>query len=316
MQKMGRDVSSQVRGAGVQHPLLKISLYLMKMETWTKSALSGIGLGAVLAMAAFLPSLAAAATTNVTVGDDFFSPSSVTIRANDQVTWSWTGNINHSSTSTQGLWDSGVHGKGNSFSHTFPTAGSFPYLCTVHSSIMTGKVTVQAPVNVPPTVTITAPANGSIFAAPWNGTILASASDADGTVSKVDFFAGSTPLGTVSNPAANLRFAITNLGPGSYSLTAVATDNLGATNTSTAVSITVITPAPTVLGSPLRLSPTTFQFTYTANAGLTYLVQRSSSLSNWTPLSTNTAAGSPVTFLDNNASGDINFYSVLRLPNP
>jgi hypothetical protein len=37
---------------------------------------------------------------------------------------------------------------------------------------------------------------------------------------------------------------------------------------------------------------------------------------NFTPISTNTAASNPVTFLDNGAAGAVNFYRVGRLPNP
>jgi plastocyanin len=29
------------------------------------------------------------------------------------------------------------------FNHTFPSAGSFPYFCTVHGSLMTGMVVVN-----------------------------------------------------------------------------------------------------------------------------------------------------------------------------
>ena len=56
---------------------------------------------------------------------------------------------------------------------------------------------------MPPSVAITSPTNGATFAAPWTGTIHATVSDPDGTVSKVDFFAGATRLGTVTNPPAS-----------------------------------------------------------------------------------------------------------------
>ncbi|MBK6981850.1 MAG: hypothetical protein IPH30_10395 [Betaproteobacteria bacterium] len=50
--------------------------------------------------------------------------------------------------------------------------------------------------NVLPTVSLTAPANNASYAAPANITITATATDSDGTVAKVDFYAGSTLLGT------------------------------------------------------------------------------------------------------------------------
>jgi hypothetical protein len=78
------------------------------------------------------------------------------------------------------------------------------------------------------------------FTAPASVSIAASASDADGTISKVEFFSGTTLLGTVTT--APYIFTWNNVAAGSYSLTAKATDNSGLTTTSTAVSITVKAP--------------------------------------------------------------------------
>jgi regulation of enolase protein 1 (concanavalin A-like superfamily) len=99
--------------------------------------------------------------------------------------------------------------------------------------------------NQPPTVTITAPASGATFTAPGTIAIAASASDADGSVSQVQFFAGSTLLGT--DTSSPYTYSWTNVAAGSYSLTAVARDNQGATRTSAAVSVTV-----TAAGPPTR----------------------------------------------------------------
>lgn len=255
-----------------------------------------------------------AAVTNVSIGDDFFNPASVTINVNDQVLWTWAGNIPHSTTSNTGLWDSGLIGHGSTYSHTFSAAGSFPYHCTLHA-FMTGSVTVQGG-NVPPSVAITVPTNGATFAAPWTGTIQATVSDTDGTVSKVDFFAGATPLGTVNNPPPNPSFTVTNLAAGNYTLTAVATDNGGATNTSAGVAISVVTPVAIVLSSPQRVSATAFQFNYSATPGLGYVVLGSGTLPGFSPISTNTASSSSETFLDNGATGPVNFYRVQLVPNP
>ncbi|MBC8085408.1 MAG: T9SS type A sorting domain-containing protein, partial [Hymenobacter sp.] len=68
-------------------------------------------------------------------------------------------------------------------------------------------------------------------------TLTANAADADGTVSSVEFFNGGTLLGT--DTSAPYSFAWANVPAGSYSLTAKATDNLGAVTTSAAVSVTV-----------------------------------------------------------------------------
>ncbi len=94
-----------------------------------------------------------AAVTGVSIVDFAFSPAMVTINVNDQVKWTWTGSAPHSTTSDSGLWDSGINGTGFTFTHTFNTAGSFPYHCVVHP-FMTAAVTVQSVMtNVPPTIT-------------------------------------------------------------------------------------------------------------------------------------------------------------------
>jgi chitinase len=91
--------------------------------------------------------------------------------------------------------------------------------------------------NVSPTVSITAPANNSTYTAPASITLTANAADADGTVSKVEFFNGGTSLG--SKTSAPYTVTWSNVSAGSYSITAVATDNAGATTTSSAVAVTV-----------------------------------------------------------------------------
>jgi chitinase len=91
--------------------------------------------------------------------------------------------------------------------------------------------------NTAPTVSITAPANNATFTAPAGITLTANASDADGTISKVEFFNGSTSIG--SKTSAPYTVAWNNVSAGSYTVTAVATDNAGATTTSSAVALTV-----------------------------------------------------------------------------
>ena len=91
--------------------------------------------------------------------------------------------------------------------------------------------------NNPPTVSITAPAGGSTFTPGSNITISASAADGDGSVTQVQFRQGTTSLGVDTSAPYSVTWA--NVPAGSYSLTAVATDNGGATTTSSAVSITV-----------------------------------------------------------------------------
>jgi plastocyanin len=255
-----------------------------------------------------------AAITTVNIGDNVFSPNTVTINVNDRVRWAWTGVNPHSSTSTGGLWDSGIHSTGFTFTNTFGTAGNFPYRCNVHAG-QTGSVTVQS-ANVLPSIAITSPTAAAVLAAPWAGPIRASTSDNDGSVLKVDFFANTTLLGTVSNPPPTINFPVNNLGAGAYSLKAVAMDNRGATNTSAAVAISVLTPASIQLSGPAWVGGNSFQFSYSATTGLRYIVQKSNLAGPWVPVATNTAPSSNPTFTDTNAIAPFSFYSVTLAPNP
>jgi len=163
---------------------------------------------------------------------------------------------------------------------------------------------------------ITNPVSGVTFSAPWSGMIKATASDPDpgGSVTKVEFFTNSVSAGIVTTAPYNLT--VNNVAAGSYTLTAVATDNGGATNTSAAVTVSVVTPVAVVITNSQRLSDTQFRLTYAANAGLLYVVERSALLTNFAGINTNTAASSSVTFTDSAAGGSQKFYRVGRLPNP
>jgi len=157
------------------------------------------------------------------------------------------------------------------------------------------------------------PTNGSVFSAPATLALTATASEADGSVTNVEFFQGDTSLAKIMK--APYSVSVNNLAAGDYALSAVATGNSGVRATNT-ITIRVVTPVAVALGSPNRVSATIFQFRYTANPGLSYLVQRSANLQDWTPISTNTATGNPTSFSDNAAMGNVNFYRVQLLPNP
>lgn len=101
----------------------------------------------------------------------------------------------------------------------------------------TANFTVVAPANQPPTVSVTAPASGSVLTQNVALPVRASAADADGTVSQVQFFDGATLIGTdVTTP---YEISWTPSTTGSHSLTALATDDDLAVTTSTAVTVTV-----------------------------------------------------------------------------
>jgi len=193
--------------------------------------------------------IAHAATTHVNIIDFGFSPPSVSISVGDTVTWTNTGSFTHTTTSgtttggsphPDGKWDSGALLPGHTFSHVFTSAGSFPYYCTPHYTMMVGTVTVKAAPNVPPSVSITSPASGDSLVSPASVTIQAAASDSDGTVAKVEFFVDGNSVGIAAVSPYSMAAV---LYPGTHVLTATATDNRSASTTSAPVTVTVTTVA-------------------------------------------------------------------------
>jgi plastocyanin len=73
--------------------------------------------------------------------DFAFNPASLSIKAGTQVTWTNTGGTAHTVTADDGSFDSGSVNPSGTFSHTFASAGTFAYHCTIHTS-MTATITV------------------------------------------------------------------------------------------------------------------------------------------------------------------------------
>ena len=99
--------------------------------------------------------------------------------------------------------------------------------------------------NLRPLVTITSPGDGeSLFVetVPAVLSITASASDLDGAITNVEFFAGSTKVGETTTSPYTVLWS--NVVSGSYQLTALATDNSGATTLSAPVAISAAVVAP------------------------------------------------------------------------
>ncbi len=136
------------------------------------------------------------------------------------------------------------------------------YTVEVSGACNTAVQTATLTVNHPPTVTILSPTNGAIFFAPADMTILADAQDVDGTISKVEFFSSTNKIGETTN-AAPYFIVLTNVASGDYQFTARATDNLGATGTSTPVTVHVIDRLPLTIITAMHLNPQTGLFEQT-----------------------------------------------------
>lgn len=104
----------------------------------------------------------------------------------------------------------------------------------------------------PPAVVITSPSNGAPFPAGATLTILAAASDPDGVVTKVEFFANDVKIGEATAIPYSISWSVE--GTGEFVLTAKATDNDGASTLSEPVTALV------GLGPKLEIAPTSVSF--------------------------------------------------------
>lgn len=91
--------------------------------------------------------------------------------------------------------------------------------------------------NKAPAVALTSPVAGASLTAPATLTLTATASDADGSVKSVAFYAGTQLVGTAT--ASPWTVSVTGIPAGTHSIVAVATDNSGLQRTSDFVTVTV-----------------------------------------------------------------------------
>jgi len=106
---------------------------------------------------------------------------------------------------------------------------------------VSATVSVTIAANRPPVVTLTAaPTNGGSLVAPAAITLTANASDPDGTVSRVDFYDGSTQIGSDNTSPFSINWTASTAR--AYAFGAIAVDNQGATAAASSVSVTVTAP--------------------------------------------------------------------------
>jgi regulation of enolase protein 1 (concanavalin A-like superfamily) len=117
--------------------------------------------------------------------------------------------------------------------------------------------------NNPPSVSITAPASGTTVTAPTTVTIAATASDPEGRMASVDFYAGSTLISRDTTAPYSASWSASS--SGTYPLTAVAHDADGNSSTSGAVNVSV----QTTTNRPPTISFSTGGTSFTAPANIT-----------------------------------------------
>lgn len=91
--------------------------------------------------------------------------------------------------------------------------------------------------NAPPNVSVTSPVANQIFASGASVTIQAAASDSDGVVAMVDFYDGVTKIGSAGQAPWQLNWS--GFAAGQHAISAVATDNQGASTVSMSVTINI-----------------------------------------------------------------------------
>jgi len=93
-------------------------------------------------LAAGVATTASATTHQVTIQGFAYSPSSLTISAGDEVTFTNNDNAPHTATIASANLDTGRLANGESASLTFDTAGTHAYVCRFHPS-MRGTIIVS-----------------------------------------------------------------------------------------------------------------------------------------------------------------------------
>jgi GH18 family chitinase len=134
-----------------------------------------------------------------------------------------------------------------------------PLADTLNRTFCQGTTFNQAPI-----ISVSNPSNNQNFAAaPSTVSVLAAANDPDGTIALVEFYNGTTLLG--SDNSAPYTYAWANLPQGAYTIKAKATDNGGATAWSSIVNFTVGTVANQLPTVSLNTNATAYTAAATVN---------------------------------------------------
>lgn len=216
---------------------------------WRYGAFLVLGILALLP----LPAVAAAANHQVEVGkggdqfiDDQSNTSTTTVNVGDTVTWVWNNGF-HSTTSGQcnpncspnNLWDSGVGSAPKSFSHTFNTAGTFPYYCVVHLAMMKGTVVVQQ-AGAAPAANFSFAPQGPVMGSAVTFTDASTGAPTSWAWNFGDPASGGNNTSTAQNPTHTFAAA------GSYDVSLTATNASGSNSIQKSITVSAGGPIPCV----------------------------------------------------------------------
>ena len=167
------------------------------------------------------------------------------------------------------------------------------------------------PTGMPPQISLFAPTNGAVFIVPTVLELTAEASDVDGQIVEVEFYANGARLGDRHEPPFTLLW--TNTTPGTFSFRAEARDDAGWRVSGSRVTVTLTYPPPILdLAGSRRLPDATFQLRVRGVDGQAFRLDASEDLANWSLLTTDSFLGDVFDFVDTQATNfPARFYRVL-----
>jgi len=143
----GRDVVDEMAKSGQNHRIVSSWLayrHRPKESHMIRFARKAIPLALLFALLAQPDAMAA--TVDVDMGDNFFSPVNANVQAGDTVHWTNVGNSPHDTTGSEplSLWASDYLVSGETFDFVFTAGGKYPYVCSLHQvEGMTGSISVR-----------------------------------------------------------------------------------------------------------------------------------------------------------------------------
>src|SRR5204863_6724239 len=96
------------------------------------------------AIAASQASSLALSSTSISVSDAAFAPAEIALQVGDTLTWRNVGSVTHLLRVEDGNPQPGLLLPGQSATHRFLAAGSFPFACEIHPALR-GTVSVAKP---------------------------------------------------------------------------------------------------------------------------------------------------------------------------
>ncbi|MES3001249.1 MAG: Ig-like domain-containing protein [Pseudomonadota bacterium] len=227
--------------------------------------LSGLAALPAWAAAAKAPTVSLTAPAN---GASFNVPANITLTATAAVSGATIARVDFYRAGTT------LIGSATAAPYTITWSGApaGSHTLTAKATSSAGASTTSAAVTItvktqPPTVFLTSPASGAAYSAPASISLAANAADPDGTVQRVDYYAGSSLVATSTTAPFSATWS--NVGAGAYTLTARATDNAGAQTTSSPVTVSVAAvnqPPLLAITSPIDCVPVTSQFSIQLSA--------------------------------------------------